>query len=303
MIKRCHIAIVVVLSMLSNTGCALFAPGKSDLLSQTQSLKPSQLAEFEDGTPVRRIVRLDTSIVSALSTDRRLRELAWGELDECGLMSPEDRRRLNQSGIRVGVSGGILPWALSSLLQGERVQQSQQLNSAHGMTASPASSSFGSHLAIPEGSSSIIELPNTDGTLIIPAGRIAGLHNVGELENAHCVLQMTAIEYGDGWVVIRFLPQIHHGAMTTRYSVSDKGERMSNRQGIHPLFEQQFELKLHTDETVVIGHQAQDSWTIGRLLFQQDTLSSRSERLIVLKLQDIEEVKGRKSLTVNYRKY
>lgn len=302
MVRHRQIAIVAVLSMLIGTGCALFAPGKSAPFTQAESLKPSQLVDFEDNAPVRRVVRFNTSIVSTLSNDRRIRELAWEELDESGLMSPEDRRRLNQSGIRVGVSGGTLPWALSSLLRGERAQQSRQIDTSHDMTGQN-SSSFGSHLAIPEGSNSIVELPNADDSLIIPAGRIAGLHNVGELKNAHCVLQVTATEYGDGWTVVRFLPQILYGSTTTRYSVSDNGESMSTRQGIHPLFEQQFEIKLHTNETVVIGHQAQDDWNVGRLLFQEDNLSSQNERLIVLKLQDIEEVKGQKSLTVNYRKY
>lgn len=297
-----HILIAVVLSMLSNTGCALFGTGKSDLLSETQSLKPSQVVDSVENVPVRRIVRLDTSIVSALSTDKRIRELAWAELDESGLMSPEDRQRLNQSGIRVGVTGGTPPWALSSLLRGERVQ-SQESASDLSYSPRPQSSSFGSHLAIPEGSSSIVELPNDDGTLIVPAGRIAGFYNGSELQNARCVLQMTATEYGDGWVVVRFLPQIHHGAMTTRYSVSDAGEQQPMRQKVHPLYEQQFELKLHAGETVVIGYQQRDDWTSGRMLFQEDGLSARSERMVVLKLEQIEEVKGRKSVTVDYRKF
>lgn len=302
MVRCRQIAIVAALSLLGTSGCALFAPGKTTPFTQSESLKPSQLVDFDDDAPVRRIVRLNTSIVSTLSTDRRIREQAWDQLDESGLMSPEDRRRLNQSGIRVGVSSGTLPYNLSSLLRGERAHQSRQSDSSHDVNGQHCSS-FGSHLAIPEGSNSIVELPNADGALIIPAGRVAGLHNVGELKNAHCVLQMTATEYGDGWAMIRFLPQIHYGARTTRYSISDNGESLSKRQGIHPLYEQQFELKLHTNETVVIGYQAQDDWTVGRLLLQEDTLASRNERLIVLTLEEIEEVKGQKSLTVNYRKY
>lgn len=302
MVKHRRFAIVAALSLLSTTGCALFAPGDASRFTQADALRPSALADVDDNAPVRRIVRLNTSIVSTLSTDRRIREQAWDQLDESGLMSPEDRRRLNQSGIRVGVSSGTLPYNLSSLLRGERADQARQADSSRDMNRQDCSS-FGSHLAIPEGSNSIIELPNADGALIIPAGRIAGLHNVGELKNAHCVLQMTATEYGDGWAMIRFLPQIHYGANTTRYSISNNGESMSKRQGVHPLYEQQFELKLHTDETVVIGHQPQEDWNVGRLLLQEDTLASRKERLIVLTLENIEEIKGQKSFTVNYRKY
>ena len=173
-----HIAMIALLSTLSFSGCALLGTKEVGPLSETQSRKPSQLTELEDDAPVRRIVRLDTSIVSALSTDKRIRDLAWAELDESGLMSFEDRRRLNESGIRVGVSGGSLPWALTSLLRGERVQQESNAAAGTNFSSSRQTSSFGSHLAIPEGSSSIVEIPNDDASLVIPAGRIAGLYSL-----------------------------------------------------------------------------------------------------------------------------
>ena len=298
-----RLAHLVAASLLSISGCALLATGRDGLLNQNEPLQPEQIADFENQHPVRKVIRLETSIVSALSTDRRIRELAWEELDESGLMSPEDRRRLNQSGIRVGVAGGNLPWAVSSLLRGERIQQPQGNEQNQIRNSESHSSSFGSHVAIPEGGSSMIEFPNDEQALIIPPGKIAGMYNGIELANARCVLQMTATEYGDGWVVVRFLPQIHHGAMAVRYSVTDGGQQMPTRQKINPLYEQQFELKLHTHETVVIGYQKHDEWTVGRLMFQSDTLSSRSERLVVLHLKQIEEVKGRKAVTVNYHKY
>jgi len=288
--------------LLSLSGCAMFGTNKDLLTTETDALKPSLVATVEDNAPVRRVVRLETSIVSALSTDRRIRQLAWEELDESGLMSPEDRRRLNESGLRIGVAGGNLPWALSSLLRGERVQQSDN-DSSTGRFSDGQSSSRGSHLAIPEGSSSLVELPNQDQMLIVPAGRISGLYEGAELKNARCMLEITATRHGDGWVVVRFLPQIHYGTMTTRYSVSGLGEQMPTRQRIQPLYEQQFELKLHTNETVVIGHQAQHDWTVGRMMFQSDSLSAGSERLMVLRLEQIEEVKGQKSMTVDYRKF
>lgn len=298
-----HITVAVALSLLSVTGCAMFSTGNDDVLSSSEALKPSQVAEPNDSAPVRHVVRVNASIVTALSTDKRLREHAWTTLDECGPMSPEDRRRLNQSGIRVGVSGGSLPWALSNLLSGERSQQQKTAATNQHISPNGQTSSFGSHVAIPEGSSSIIELPNRDAELNVPAGRLAGMYKGAELKNARCVLQMTATEYGDGWVIVRFLPQIHHGAMTARYSVADNVGQLPTRQLIHPLYEQQFELKLHANETVVIGHQLQDDWTVGRLLFQEDTLAAVNEHLMVLKLEQIEAVRGQKSVTINYRKF
>lgn len=290
------------IGLLCLAGCTLFDAGNRDLLQSSDKLTIEQTAASNSDAPVRKVVRLDTTVVSALASDRRVRELVWEELDESGLMSPEDRRRLNQSGIRVGVSGGRPPWSLASLIRGEGAQSNAQ-DSAPPLSYANQSSSMGNSLAIAEGSQTFIELPHDGASLMIPPDRIAGMYNGSDLKDARCVLQLTVTEYGAGWVVIRFLPQIRHGTMTTRYSVSADGERMPTRQRIHPLYEQQFELKLHANEIVVIGHQEQDDWTAGRLMFQSDTLSAKNERMVVLQLKQIEEVKGERTVTVDYQKY
>lgn len=288
--------------LLCLAGCALFDAGTRDVLQSPEKLAAERSAALDSDVPVRKIVRLDTTLVSALASDRRLRELVWEELDESGLMSPEDRRRLNQSGIRVGVAGGRPPWSLASLIRGDRAQSTSS-DSATPLHSANQSFSLGNSLAIAEGSQTFIELPHDGTSLVIPPGRIAGMYNGSDLKDARCVLQLTPTEYGAGWVVIRFLPQIRHGTMTTRYSVSAEGESMPTRQRIHPLYEQQFEVKLHANETVVIGHQEQDDWTAGRLMFQSDTLAARNERLVVLQLKQIEEVKGERTITVDYQKH
>ena len=291
MVARVVLSLLVLLP-IGLSGCALFAPGASRLLNKPESLNPAQIQDFETAVPVRKVVRLQTSIMSALDTDKRIRGLIWDELDESGLMSPSDRRRLNQSGLRVGVAGGSLPWSLETLLRGE------QSGSALGTPTS-----FGMNVAIPEGSPSILELPVQGGKLFVPPGQIAGMKRGGELDSPRTVIEMRAVEYGDGWVVIRFLPQIHHGSLTRRYSVSQGAGQMPIRQNIQPLYEQQFELKLHTDETVVIGYFPQDDWSVGRMLMQSDNLSYRTERLLALRLTSLEEVAGQQELSVQYSKY
>ena len=294
MVARAVLSLLALLPLCLG-GCALFAPGASRIMNKPEALNPAQVQDFETAVPVRRVVRLQTSIMSALDTDKRIRGLIWEELDESGLMSPSDRRRLNQSGIRVGVAGGSLPWSLETLLRGE------QSGSANAGSGRP--SSFGMNVAIPEGSPSILELPVQGTSLFVPPNQIAGMKRGGELNDARTVIEMRAVEYGDGWVVIRFLPQIHHGSMTRRYSVSQGAGQMPIRQNIQPLYEQQFELKLHTNETVVIGYYEQDDWTVGRMLMQSDNLSYRTERLLALRLTSLEEVAGQQELSVQYSKY
>lgn len=294
---------LIALCLISTCGCALFTTATPDLSQASRPLTPKQVAEFEGLVPTRKIIRLQTSVVTASATDRRLRELVWAELDESGLMSPQDRRRLNQSGIRVGVSGGTTSWALKSLMQEQSAGSQNRLVSHSKSAADTGPNAFGTSVAIPEGSRSMVELPIPGSSLVIPPGQIPAMKKGRDLRNARVIVELIPVEYGDGWVVIRFLPQIHHGNITTRYSMTASGERMPVRQQIQPLYEQQFELKLHSGETVVIGHLAQDDWTVGRLLFQSERLASRTERLLALRLDRVEEVSGQKSLEVTYSKY
>ncbi|MCA9051348.1 MAG: hypothetical protein KDA89_21570 [Planctomycetaceae bacterium] len=296
---------LLLLALLTTTGCALLVRDGDRLLkSGDSSLTPEQLRDFREEVPVKRLVRLNTSMVSALASDRRLRQLAWDELDESGLMSPEDRRRLNQAGIRIGVSGTSLPWVLSSLLRGDHTIDRDSDEYRPGSAAlSGQTVAVGADVAIPEGNSSLIELPALDERLIVPPGHVPGLPNGGRLPNARCTIQVSVTEYGDGWVLMRFLPQLHHGTRTLRYSVSDTGDQLPVRQNIEPLYDQQFELKLHDGETVVIGHLHHDDWTVGRMLFQSESLSTRSERLIALRLEKVDEVTGTQTFSVQYRKY
>ncbi len=289
-----------LLNLLSATGCALMGVDTNDAISAGKPVSAEQLAEFRGEAPIRTILRLNTSNVTTLATDQRIRSLIWEELDESGLMSPEDRRRLNQSGVRVGVAGSTLPWALTSLLRGERVQSTSSPGDSRNVDGSTV---FGTQLVLPQGSNSLIEIPSPGDSLRIPAGQIAGLKYGAELQNARCMFHVSTTEIGDGWVVIRFLPQIHYGEMSVRYSVAESGERLPVRQRIQPLYEQQFELKLHTGETAVIGYQKQDDWSVGQLMFQRESLSSLNEQVVTIELGAVEAIQGQKSVTVKYSKH
>ena len=138
---------------------------------------------------------------------------------------------------------------------------------------------------------------------MIPPVELPGFNSGRDLKNAKCVLQITPVEHGPGWVVIRVLPKIQHGSTSVRYNMTDQGEQMPTRQNETALYEQQFELKVHENETVVIGHLKSDKWTLGRLQFQSESLTSVSERLIAFRLNKITQVVGQKSLQVSYREY
>ncbi|MEP3481429.1 MAG: hypothetical protein ABJZ55_19460 [Fuerstiella sp.] len=282
-LPKTTIALCTVVSTLL-CGCTLFAPRESELPS-FGSRKPA--AESTDNAPIRHVVRLQTATVTSRPSEARLRSLIWEELDESGPLPPEDRIRLNQSGIRVGVSGGTLPWAL------------------HGLMPQSASSSSGSGtgLVILEGNQSRIELPLKEDQIVIPPGQLAGLNKGGELGEAGCGFQVEPMEYADSWVVLKIVPELRYGAMTSRYSFNDDGGQVEKRQKLHPLYEQQFEVKLHVGESIVIGYHDNEDWTVGQMLMQSEQLTTVFENLVVLQLTGVESVKGEKSLTVDYQRH
>jgi hypothetical protein len=83
--------------------------------------------------------------VSRPAEDARLRRLVWEELDESGLMSPEQRQKLNLAGLRIGVAGSGSPWALQSLAR--EAVAAEQLD-ADGMSRNETQ---GSHLGVAQG--------------------------------------------------------------------------------------------------------------------------------------------------------
>lgn len=269
-------------------GCALFAP-KETKFPSFGSRKPD--AELADNAPIRHVVRLQTATITSRPSEARLRSLIWEELDESGPLPPEDRIRLNQSGIRVGVSGGTLPWALNGLLP-------QPTGGSSGAGNAP-----GTGLVILEGNQSRIELPIKDEQIVIPPGQLAGLNKGGELGDAGCGFRVEPLEYADSWVVLKIVPELRYGAMTSRYSFNDDGGQVEKRQKLHPLYEQQFEVKLHVGESIVIGYHDNEGWTVGQMLMQTEQLTTVFENLVVLQLTGVESVKGEKSMTVDYRRH
>ena len=281
------------------SGCALFGVGQPERLISAFKLsdKDNNTAD-SDNVPTRNLVRMNANVVTQPASDRRIRKSAWEGLDESGVMAPADRQRLNRSGFRVGVSGTSLPWAVTSLAKESREYAQQQRSSEDQSESFP-----GAPILIPDGSKTQFELRSEKSAATAPSDIIPELPSGVPLENLRCVMSVEATEYGEGWIVLKFLPQIRFGATTSRYSIEEGREQFPVRQRILPLYEQQFELKLHVGDTVVVGHQHQKDQTVGQFFFQTNSVSAVQESMLMLRLNAIDQVSGQKSLVVEYGKY
>ncbi len=109
-------------------------------------------------------------------------------------------------------------------------------------------------------------------------------------------------EASEDWVLLKVLPQIYSGANTLRLSVVGNNDHLPVRQNVYPLYDQQFQIKLHRGEVAVMGRFGDDDWDVGRLFFRPGTGSAASESLLLIRLLGVEQTTGRSEASVSVGK-
>lgn len=279
--------------MLLLPGCALFQlPGEASKSDSSPREWFGNKAKVDVG-PTLNTARLEASIVTKPANDERIRQHVWLELDESGLMAPERRQRLNQSGFRVAVASGTAPWALQSLAR----ESLAALRSTEGQ-ASPdlqmndQFSAMGPTFSVMQNSRSLIEVQSQLDSSLLPLKELPELAILRDQSGLRCVVEVSVTELTEDMVELNVLPQIHIGANTTRLSVSGSTEQLPVRQNIVPLYDQQFTVRLHTGDIVVIGQQRSEAWNSGRLFFEPLSGSVATERLLMIRLVGVDQMKG-----------
>ena len=280
--------------MLLLPGCALFQANGE--VSKNVAVPRDWFgisAETDDG-PTLNSARLEASIVTRPAHDERIRQHVWLELDESGLMAPDRRQRLNQSGFRVAVASGTTPWALESLAR----EALAALRSTEGQASSNSQmndqfSAMGPTFNVMQNSKSLIEVQSQLDSAILPLSELPELAVLRDQSGLRCVMEVSVKELTEDTVLLSVLPQIHVGANTTRFSISGAIEQLPVRQNIVPLYDQQFTVRLHTGDMVVIGQQRSETWNTGRLFFEPLSGSAATERLMMIRLAGVDQLKGK----------
>ncbi len=246
------------------------------------------------------MANIEANIVRRPVGDSRIRTIVWDEVDESGLMSPEERQRLNGAGFRVGIAGSSAPWALQSLAKDAmKVPMSTEVDAATAVNNS-FSMPVGPSFTIFERGVTRLEVQANLDARKIPAKALSEMADLDDQSNLRCVLEITVEEINSDWAMLNVLPQIHYGANTVRLSVSGNSGHLPVRQEVHPLYDQQFKVRVHRGEVMVVGRHGADDWNPGRLFFQPEDGRSATECLLLIRLADIGEVRGQRELSVNY---
>ena len=284
---------------LTATGCDLFrslGDGKSPL---TTMLPPLEKPADKAGAPAAtlRMARLEACIASRPLNDHKTRKLVWEELDESGLMAPEQRQRLNDGGFRLGVAGSSTPWAVQSLA--EDAVRPTATDGTSGMPPVPANATeggFGTVFTLLPGGQSYLEIQSDLDESRLPLQKIPQLAALRNPSRIRCVLELSVRDLSSDWVLLNLLPIIYSGSATARLTIEQNAEKLPIRQNMLPLYEQQLQVRLLAGEIAVLGrYAAQDpqEWTIGSLFFQPYSEPGSTERILMVRMNAIETLQGR----------
>jgi hypothetical protein len=242
-----------------------------------------------------RTARLEALIVSRPAEDVRLRRLVWEELDESGLMSPEQRQRLNRAGMRIGVAGGGIPWALESLVRESTAAEQLEADGTSRRSV-VGGGTAGQGFSLMPGGQSYLELQSGLEDKSLPLAKISELSGLRDRTQLRCVMEVTAKEVEGEWVLLNLLPVVYAGAAAPRLTIEDHTEQLPVRQNVLPLYEYQMEVRLLTGEVAVVGRHAMagaGSWCVGNLFFQPEQGVRGTERLLMIRMGGIEVLEGR----------
>ncbi|MBL8816607.1 MAG: hypothetical protein JNL58_11300 [Planctomyces sp.] len=289
--------------LLGLSGCALWsdtASTDSDWGLSWKELRGDQPKSDEEGRLLK-VASVEANIVRRPVGDARIRTIVWDEVDESGPMTPEERQRLNAAGFRVGIAGSSTPWALQSLAKDAmKIPMANDVDSALPNTGTVFSTPVGPSFTVFERGVTRLEVQANIDPRKIPTKSIPELSDVNDLTDVRCVLEVTVEELNSDWAMLNILPQIYYGANTVRLSVAGNNSHLPVRQSVHPLYEQQFRVRIHQGEVLVVGRHGADQWHAGRLFFQPDQGSSATESMLLIRLAAIDEIRGRRDTTVTY---
>lgn len=222
-------------------------------------------------------ITLEVYFIERAAGDPLLGETLWRDLDEIGaIKSAESRARLQAAGLRVGLGGSHAPAALRALI-----------NDGPSSARSPAAGY--QPIVLLAGQESTLETAVIDRTFEIRAARGTG-DLAKSYDGARCVLRLSAERQQEGWVRLRFQPELHYGPPIVQPTAGDRAWQLRQGQKIDALYEQRFDVELNLSEMVVIGAAGKAPDAIGARFFRSGEPPTATERIMVVRVADLQQI-------------
>jgi hypothetical protein len=218
---------------------------------------------------------LEVYYISRPAGDPLLSDALWRQLDENAVQSPEIRARLRSAGLRVGLAGSNAP---------------QTLRAAEQQSTSESAGAGARRIPLLAGQETSLEAAIIPEAFSLRTMGAAG-EAVRPYEGARCILRISGEREQEGWVRLHFQPELHHGPVTIQPKAGDGDWKFQQGQKVDRLYEQCFDVELNIGELLVVGA-ARDAEEdlIGARFFRSGTPPSASERVMVIRVADIQQI-------------
>lgn len=191
-------------------------------------------------TPADAVV-LEAFVIERPADDPLLGDELWNELDQVAALELQDRRGLQQNGLRLGRAGAQPTQTLQKLLG---------LGSALDRAAESRLS--GQRLGIPSGGETEVTADEQLRDRVITFRDRSGGDTTKRFESARGVFRIRARRLQEGWARVEFSPEVHYGRMVNRPTATEVGWTIQPTQKVERLYEQRFSVDLNLGEMVVL---------------------------------------------------
>lgn len=249
-------------ALLSLAGCHFFS--KADGETPSRVLPPI--------VAPRDSVQLEILFVDRPRSDPLIGDALWHRVDQIAGFSSEQRKQLRENGWKVGHSSTHPPQALESLIEG-----ASDPDALEGDRRTVAR-----RVAIPSGRDIPIEL-----TDLLPELKVNHDGETKTYSSAKAVLRVHVDRQQDGWVQLRFVPEIHHGLNLLRpFATADNWMRRRS-QNVVPVYDQQFSMSLNVGELALVTAGEAATGQVPSALFRSLDDSGQLQRLLVIRVANM----------------
>jgi hypothetical protein len=206
----------------------------------------------------------------------------WREIDQIATIAPEQRKKLRELGLAVGITGSQPPRTLQRILglKSELTDHAQ---------SSRQKALLGRDIVLRSGTNYPLQTSSMMAEVELPPHLFLD-DSIKTMKQVRCVMQVDVERLQDGWVKLSFTPQLHYGAVQMRPHPGDHDWELREGQNVKVLYEYKFDVTVSLGEMVVLGRQPGMENTLGELFFVGENNEGQTSRVYVIRLADMQTV-------------